>query len=196
MSNFFKDLEIFDYLQNKTYENEVIDLKNVSLVSMEGLKFYKCTFLNANFENINILNCSFMSCDLSNCEFYKVGMHGCKFENSKLVGANFSASSLSDVTFRDSLMNYISFSDSKLKKVSFYYNQMKSSEFNKLILNEFLLIENTFEEVSFINSNLKNVDLSSNFITILNTDIKNLKNATLSYEQSAIYLSNNGVNIV
>ena len=180
-------LEVLDEDNVSNYNFELTELtkEKIKFVNFNECKFVKMSFLSVEFSNVSFVDTIFEGCDFSNSSFELCSFIRCQFKNCKLVGANIYDSTLKDVKF-NGILDYINFASNKLKNVLFVECSIAESRF----------LENTFSNIYFEQSNMKNIefyktslnkaDLTTDIIDGLNASLTDVKGLIISSYQAYI----------
>lgn len=180
-------LEVLDEDNVSNYSFELTELtkEKIKFVNFNECKFVKMAFLSVELSNVSFVDTIFEGCDFSNSSFELCSFIRCQFKNCKLVGADIYDSTLKDVKF-NGILDYINFASNKFKNVLFVECSIAESRF----------LENTFLNVYFEQSNMKNiefyktslnkVDLTTDIIDGLNASLTDVKGLIISSYQAYI----------
>ena len=171
------------FSENKTYKN-INFLLETSNISKE---YYRCTFVNCNFEQLDLSEiwfeeCKFMACNLSRIQVKKANFQNVSFVDSKLLGISFSDT--------NPLSFEIHVEKSVLDFSSFYQLDLKTSSFTDIQLHEVDFVETNLEGVQFENcdflasvfenTNFKKTDLSSSYNFVIDPEQNKMNQCKLS----------------
>lgn len=176
----------------KVTEQDQFDYSNIT--ECNHCYFEKATLTDLHFQNISCYDVVFKNCDFSNvvwntdAEFAGPVLHQVTFDNCKMVGTDFGMTAFKKVTFQNCVGRYVNFSFTTMKEV-----KLLNCSFQNMILQDstckkILLQENELLELELLHTSLKDVDMSSNQIDGLKTDLESIQGMIVNPEQ-ALHLS-------
>ena len=171
-------------IQNKIIENTDIEDKNDIGLTIDSCIFDNITFIDCNFERVDLIDTIFKNCDLSNVSFIGGSIHRTQFINCKLIGARFDECNLKNVLFENILGKYSNFSFGKINSANFVECNMIEAVLQGVKL-EKTIFENCNLTNGFFNKTfLGKIDLTTCDITGIDVDIPNIYGATVTTMQA------------
>ncbi|GEK33557.1 pentapeptide repeat-containing protein [Kurthia sibirica] len=170
-------------IKDALFENERLERPRLSNMIIKG-----SSFVQSDFEGIDVVDTRFENCDLSNVNMSKSSIHRVEFINCKLLGVNMTESSIGNVNFQDSIANMAMFADSKLEKVIFNNTQLQNADFYSCKFKKVDFDSCNLNEASFQDTSMKGIDISTSTFDDLTISIETVKGCTISSYQ-AIHFS-------
>lgn len=165
-------------------------------------EFFECSFINCDFENVQVQNCRFIDCTFDNCRvinpvFRYCSMSGCRFNASILLGINWDG--LSDGVFSpfeamdNCQLKYNNFPGINLAGFAFSSNDIIDSFFSDCNITNGNFSGCCLEKTSFEQCNLNGADFENAQGYII--DIKNckIKSAVFSFPEAINLLNGFGI---
>lgn len=181
--------EIEDTLEYiKMTEPQQFDFSDV--IECNHCYFEKICFTDFNFRNISCYDVVFKNCDFSNvvwntnAEFAGPYLHKVTFDNCKMVGTDFGMTTIKKVAFQNCVGRYVNFSFVTMKEVkiiscSFQNMILQDSNCKKLVLQD-----NELLDLELLHTSLKDVDMTSNHMEGLKTDLESIRGMIVNPEQA------------
>ncbi len=183
------EIEIEDTIEYvKIREHDQFDFSNV--LECNHCYFEKVCFTDLNFQNISCYDVIFKNCDFSNViwnsnsEFASPYLHKVTFDNCKMVGTDFGMTTIKKVTFQNCVGRYVNFSFATMNEV-----KIISCSFQNMILQDtnckkLLLQDNELLDLELLHTSLKDVDITSNHIEGLKTDLESIRGMIVNSSQA------------
>lgn len=148
------------------------------------VQFKHVRFNGAQLEEMQFTDVLFDTCDFSNAQLAYARFHRCHFKDVKLTGANFSQAQLGHVLFEDGEAQYSDFSLSHMDRTAFYQMDLTESNFFDCQFKQSYFVKNFLHRASFTETDLANIDLSSNQYDRIDVTIEKLRNCIVSERQA------------
>lgn len=190
------DLKLVESKKHFDTEYKDINFKgNFSYLAFDG-----CIFENVNFEKletskIEFVDCIFKNCNLSNFNLSKVILRRTQFIETSLMGVDLSESSMRDVLFLKTSLKYSSFSFAELSKVIFQESLLDDCFFNAVKISKSIFDKCDLSNVDFLNTSLKDIDISTSNLNCLRITHKELVGAVISDFQTSFICETLGIKI-
>lgn len=157
--------------------------------------FKNCSFTDSEFIQADWTDCRFENCDFSNVTLTKGSFNRVEFVNCRMTGIDFSESRLYDVRFDTGAMPYGLFSNTTLKNSVLESIKLDFAHFYKVAFDDVTIVNCSMEDVTFEETKLKDIDLSSNSFEIIKVELEDLRGATVSTHQALLFASLMGLRI-
>lgn len=161
----------------------------------DEVQFKHIRFTGANLTEMRFTDVVFDTCDFSNAILQHAQFHRCLFKDVKLTGADFSHTSLKHVIVEASDAQYADFSLSHLHSTAFHRMNLTESQFFDCQFKDVLFVKNVLDHASFIETNLANIDLSTNEYDTIEVTIDKLQNCIVSKQQAIGFAKLLGIQI-
>lgn len=148
------------------------------------VQFKHVRFNGANLEEVHFTDVLFDTCDFSNAQLKNTHFHRCQFKDVKLTGADFSQALFGHVLFENGEAQYSDFSLSRTNHVAFHQMDLTESNFFDCHFKQTFFVRNLLHRASFIETNLANIDLSTNQYDTIEVTIEKLSNCIVSERQA------------
>ncbi|HEY95635.1 MAG TPA: pentapeptide repeat-containing protein [Dehalococcoidia bacterium] len=184
--NFNKDIysqESFTklILAEETIESRVFDEYDFTDCVLIGCKLEKCRFLN----------CKFIKCDLSNVVPINSEFREVQFSNCKAIGIDWTrAGKIKELSFSECLVNYSNFRLLKLPKTEIIKCEVKDVDFIETDLKDSNLSGSDFENSIFFKTDLSGVNFSHSTNYTIDVNNNTLKKTRFSLPEALSLLSN------
>ena len=152
-------------------KNAVIAGADLSGLNFQGILLENCRLLECQAERTAFVDVIFRCCDLSNTNFGSSYFHRVGFSSCKGLGTNFYHSTFKQVRLAEVHFQYANFDDSKLEYMEITGSDLTGAILGNCRLNEFTLEQNRLDNVTFLHTSLKDLDLRENqFHTLVVSD--------------------------
>jgi len=180
-----------DIYSQETFSKLILTEETIESRVFDECEFIDCLFIGCKFEKCRLLNCKFEKCDLSNIVPMNSEFREVKFTNCKTIGIDWTrAGKLKELQFSECLVNYSNFRLLKLPKTVIKKCEVKDVDFIETNLKDSNLSRSDFENSIFFKSDLSGVDFShaTNYTIDVNNNI--LKKTRFSLPEALSLLSN------
>lgn len=167
---------------------------------LEDHSFFSCTFDNVTWaaeqRGLLFTDVTFTHCDFSNTSLKECVFRRCSFRSCRLTGCDLSSSTFENVTITDSVLDYANYSGSKMKRFLIRDCRADSSSFVLCSFHHVYFRDVSLVNAEFLDTSLKDVDLSTCDIAGFSVNVENLKGVYLNEEQAAACARLIGIRIV
>ena len=187
-----------DYIQNISFENEVITAADFSKIEFESVQFVKCQFIKCDFSKDSFYDVVFENCILSNCLFTESYWKQASLLECKGDGSNFSQSCFKEVAISGSSLCYVSCANTVWKECTINGSNFKEAFLSEVKFQKLALKAVNFQRVDFFKTSLKGIDLSDCTIDeiMVSETFNELKGAKINAVQAVTIAQRLGMKIV
>lgn len=136
--------------------------KNLTNIYLAGQNFMQCKISNADFSGTQFNGCVFNdNTKINKCTFINIKISDSEFLYSEIKDVQFYKSELSNTLFNETNLYKIRFSQTVIRECNIKRSYIDDVDFRSVIMNNTLFVKSkTFRNLTFIDSELKNVSLS------------------------------------
>ena len=172
---------------NTVIEDKVFEGIDFTTEKIKIAEYEYCTFVNCNFNEVDLsyiifTECEFENCNLSLVKMLDTAMHDVKLKSCKILGVHFEdCNDFSfSVHFNNCQLNLSSFYKCMLKNSSFIKSNLSEVDFTDTDLTLLVFTDCDFNAAMFENTNLFKSDLRTSFNYIINPETNNISKAKFS----------------
>lgn len=170
------------FIADKTF-----DKQDFSPTPLQKGDYECCSFVNCNFEKvdiggINFTECEFTGCNISMANISKTSFKDVTFKNCKMLGLHFNScnSIIFSVIFDTCILNFSSFFKLKLKSTQFINSNLQEVDFTEANLSTLKFDNCNLQGAIFENTNLEKTDFRNAYNYILDPELNQIKKAKFS----------------
>lgn len=171
------------YLEGVQFTGGLFQNGSTSL-HFQNVLFKHIRFSGADLSEMQFTDVVFDTCDFSNAQLQHAQFHRCSFKGVKLTGADFSHVRLTHVIVEQSDAQYSDFSLSHMKFAAFHEVDLTNANFFGCQFKDVNFVKNILHDASFIETDLANIDLSTNQYDRIEVTIEKLQNCIVSKRQA------------
>ncbi|TWT27378.1 pentapeptide repeat-containing protein [Planomicrobium sp. CPCC 101110] len=175
------------YISNCKIAQETIEYQTDEALHFDKVVFENVNFLEAAWPRSEFVDAVFINCDLSNADFSRSVFHRTEFRNSKLLGTNFAEAGVRHTLFIDCVLNYATFGFSLCNTTQFESSEMHYADFYEAELKSTEFLSCGMNNINFIETGLKGVDLSTNRFENIQVTVEKLAGCRVSSEQALAF---------
>ena len=183
-------------INNETFRDIIYTHESLVNGDYESCSFINCDFQKLNLSNINFIECTFENCNLSSTQLNNTGLKTVLFKKCKLLGMSFTDVNpfLLALQFEACMLNLSSFHKHKLKGTKFINCSLHEVDFEACDLSAAQFDHSDLREATFNKTNLEKAD----FRLAINYSIDPERNAMkkAKFSSSGIHGLLNKYNIV
>ena len=191
-------LEDDNYIQNMSFENEVLTDINISKFEFKSVQFTKSQFMNCNFSGASFYDVIFENCLFSNCIFTDSYWKKSKILECKGDGSNFSQSLFKETALCNSSFCYVNCAKSVWDGCTISDSNFKEAFLTEVKFRKPRLKAVNLQRADFFKTPLKGIDLSDCTIDgiMVSDTFSELKGAKINAMQAIELVQILGVKII
>ena len=180
--------------ENASFLHETVDR------DLDEHSFFSCQFEDVSWaeeqRGLLFTDVTFNHCDFSNTSMKECVFRRCSFRSCRMTGCDFSSSLFESVSIRDCIAEYANFSGSKMKRFLMQDCRADHSAFTLCSFRYTCFRNTSLRESEFLETSLKDVDLSTCSIASFSVNVENLRGVRMNEEQAAACARLIGIEIV
>lgn len=183
------------FSETDTYEHMTFDQVDC-VEDIEDVAFYKCTFVNSNFQSRRLIDCSFDDCEFIRCNLSVIEIHssvftGVTFSDCKMVGVNWAGTGgFLSAVFEGCIMHNNVFVDMNLSKYRFTSCMLSESTFSNTKLRYSVFDDCDLSRCQFHQADLTGADFSTSCNYYMNAEVNTLSKTIFSLPEAVSLLGN------